>query len=92
MEYAELLRLNPNAARNLKPGDAIRLPDAPSQAPAPRESRPAAGGSTFHAVARGETVFSIAQRYGVTVEELRKWNGLKGNAIRRGQRLWVSPR
>jgi membrane-bound lytic murein transglycosylase D len=92
VEYAELLRLNPEAARGLKPGDAIRLPDSPSQASAPREPRPAAAGSTFHAVARGETVFSIAQRYGVTVEELRKWNGLKGNAIRRGQRLWVSPR
>lgn len=92
VDHSELLRLNPEAARGLKPGDAIRLPDPPSLATAPREGRPGAGAATVHAVARGETVFSIAQRYGVSVEELRKWNGLKGNAIRRGQSLWVSPR
>ncbi|MBK8725331.1 MAG: LysM peptidoglycan-binding domain-containing protein [Holophagaceae bacterium] len=93
--YAELARLNPEAVRTLRPGDPVRLPDAvqaagPAAAQAFTAPAPAVGG--FHTVNRGETVFSIAKRYGVSVEELRNWNGLKGNAIQRGQRLRVSPR
>lgn len=93
--YAELVRLNPDAVRGLKPGDPVRLSDGapppPSRTPEPEASRPAAAEVT-HTVRKGETVFAIAQRYGVTVEELRKWNGLKGTTVRPGQRLWVSPR
>jgi membrane-bound lytic murein transglycosylase D len=92
--YAELVRLNPEAARGLRPGDTVRLSDGtpppPAQTPAPRAA-PVREELT-HTVRRGETAFGIAQRYGVTVEELRKWNGLKGTAVRPGQRLWVSPR
>jgi len=40
-----------------------------------------------HRVKRGETLFSISQRYGVELAELRKWNKLKGNKIQVGQNL-----
>ncbi|MCS7081840.1 MAG: LysM peptidoglycan-binding domain-containing protein [Bacteroidetes bacterium] len=42
-----------------------------------------------HVVQRGETLYRIAQRYGVSVAELRRWNGLGDNSIRAGQRLRV---
>ena len=45
--------------------------------------------STTHRVRRGETLFSIAQRYDTTVALLKKWNGLRGNIIKVGQRLVV---
>ncbi len=95
--YAELVRLNPDAARGLKPGDPVRLsegtpPPAPQSARAQDAEAPAPAAEVTHTVRKGETVFAIAQRYGVTVEELRKWNGLKGATVRPGQRLWVSPR
>ncbi|MFN8009920.1 MAG: LysM peptidoglycan-binding domain-containing protein [Holophagaceae bacterium] len=98
--YGELVRLNPDAVRGLKPGDTVRLsegapppaPPAPAGGPDPGTRRPPAAVELTHTVRKGETVFGIAQRYGVTVEELRKWNGLKGAAVRPGQRLWVSPR
>jgi len=62
----------------------------PAREPAPRaaaripvpESRPA-----FHVVKRGETLFAIAERYGLEVKDLRKWNKLRKNAIQAGQRL-----
>jgi len=39
---------------------------------------------------RGETLKSIARHYGVRVEDLRRWNGLrKRDRIRRWRRLWV---
>ncbi|MBM3190608.1 MAG: LysM peptidoglycan-binding domain-containing protein, partial [Chloroflexi bacterium] len=40
-----------------------------------------------HVVKAGETLFSIAQRYGVTVAALRAANGLKGSTIYVGQTL-----
>lgn len=38
---------------------------------------------------RGDTLFSIAQRFGTTVEELKRLNGLTDNTIYVGQRLKV---
>ncbi|GAA5335650.1 MULTISPECIES: LysM peptidoglycan-binding domain-containing M23 family metallopeptidase [Thermus] len=43
-----------------------------------------------HTVAPGETLYGIARRYGVRVEDLARWNGLSDpNRIRAGQVLWV---
>jgi membrane-bound lytic murein transglycosylase D len=42
-----------------------------------------------HRVRRGDTLFSIAKRYDTTVDELREWNRLRGNAIQIGQRLTI---
>lgn len=45
---------------------------------------------TVHVVRRGETLFSIAQRYGVTVGEILRANGLRNaNFIYVGQRLVI---
>ncbi|MDR9441675.1 MAG: transglycosylase SLT domain-containing protein [Schleiferiaceae bacterium] len=50
------------------------------------------GNRTYHRVRRGEVLGTIAERYGVRVSSLRRWNGLRGNTIRVGQRLKVFPR
>lgn len=42
-----------------------------------------------HTVRRGDNVSSIARRYGVTVSALRKWNHIRRNNIRKGQRLVI---
>jgi murein DD-endopeptidase MepM/ murein hydrolase activator NlpD len=43
-----------------------------------------------HRVARGETAFSIARLYGVSVGNLADWNGLGGDlALREGQTLLI---
>lgn len=46
-----------------------------------------------HRVRSGEVLGGIATRHGVRVDDLRKWNNLRGNLIRPGQRLtvWVLP-
>jgi D-alanyl-D-alanine endopeptidase (penicillin-binding protein 7) len=48
-----------------------------------------AGQKATHTVRRGETLYSIARRYGTSVASLKKWNGLQGNSIRVGRRLTV---
>lgn len=42
-----------------------------------------------HVVARGETLWSISQRYGCNVKQLKHWNRLRGPKIREGQVLTV---
>lgn len=41
----------------------------------------------------GDVLGLIAQRYRVRIDDLRKWNNLRGNMIRTGQKLtiWVKP-
>ncbi|NJQ14232.1 peptidoglycan recognition protein family protein [Streptomyces bohaiensis] len=56
--------------------------------PPPKPTPPATGGGA-HTVARGETLWSIAQRYGVTVAQLRSANRLSGDVIHPGQRLTI---
>lgn len=43
-------------------------------------------------VQRGDSLFKIGQRYGVSPEYVRQTNGLKSTAIRPGQKLWVPDR
>jgi membrane-bound lytic murein transglycosylase D len=44
---------------------------------------------TYYKVRKGDTVTSIADDFGVTVSALRKWNRLRGNALRRGRTLKI---
>ena len=50
----------------------------------------AAGSSSYHTVAKGETLFRISRQYGVTVNDLKDWNNLSSNTISVGQKLMVS--
>jgi hypothetical protein len=60
-------------------------PSGAEPAPAPR-AEPA--GPAVHTVARGDTLFSLARRYGLTVEALRRLNGLgPTDGIEIGRRL-----
>lgn len=40
-----------------------------------------------HIVKSGESLYTIANRYGVTARDIRSWNGLKSNRVARGKRL-----
>ena len=42
-----------------------------------------------HVVKKGETLSSIARKYGCTVNEIKKWNGMKSNNIMVGQKLKI---
>ena len=42
-----------------------------------------------HTVAPGENMIAIANRYGVTAANLRRWNGLGSNSVAAGRRLTV---
>ena len=46
----------------------------------------------YHVVEPGQNLFRISIKYQTSVEELRHWNGIKGNTIRVGQKLIVGKR
>lgn len=41
-------------------------------------------------VRRGDTLYNISKRYGVTVEEIQRWNHLDGTTIKTGETLIIS--
>ena len=45
----------------------------------------------YYTVTRGDTLYSLSRRYGVTVDDLKNWNNLNSDLIRIGQELRVSP-
>lgn len=62
------------------------------EAPQTIKGQPATQGKAgYYVVHRGDSLYGIAQKYGLTVEELRRFNNLtKGHVIYPGQRLLVN--
>jgi membrane-bound lytic murein transglycosylase D len=44
---------------------------------------------TRHTVSRGETIGALATRYGVSAQDIRNWNNIRGNTIYVGQILEI---
>ena len=42
-----------------------------------------------HTVKKGETLSSIAKKYHCTVADIKKWNGMKSNTVKVGQKLKI---
>lgn len=61
-------------------------------AQAPAQKEPAQAKTQIHEVRPGDTLFGIASKYGITLDQLLRLNNLKKNAaIQPGQKLLVSP-
>ena len=78
-----------------------QLTEKPATQPAPAKKTTAAPSSQktslpkstpkYHEVAPGETLFQIATKYGVTVDELRRWNKIEqAQNLQPGQKLLIS--
>ncbi len=61
----------------------------PASAASPQTYAPPKPTYRFHKVRPGETLSSIAQRYGVSVQAIQQENGLRGTFIRAGQTLRI---
>ena len=93
---AELRRVNGIRSRSSRPPSLLVVPTdgaaVGSVASLPiMYAPPIPAGGQVHVVKRGETLWSISQRYGVTVAELRRLNHV-GGELRPGQRLTVYPK
>ena len=68
----------------------VSNPSGRSAPPKPTSTAPRDG--SVHVVRRGDTLWKIASTYGTSISKLKKWNGLKNNTIRPGDRLVVGPK
>lgn len=57
---------------------------------APREVPLQHSQKSSYTVKRGDNLGAIARKHGVTVQQLQKWNKLKGTSIKPGQRLRIN--
>lgn len=53
------------------------------------KSNSSSGNATYHKIRSGENLGSIARKYGVSVNQLKSWNGLRNNNISAGKRLKI---
>lgn len=56
--------------------------------PVPLDARPTSG--TYYVTRRGDTLVSIADRFGLSLTQLRSWNHLSGTRVAPGRRLRIS--
>jgi len=92
-----------NAKARVQPGQRLVVPRAPSAALLARrttstpaqvasietETRESDVAGTVYRVRKGDTLYAIARRHGVSVENLRAWNQIKGSALSIGDRLQI---
>lgn len=68
----------------------MKKPNIPGAGAGAAVTQPAASQPRQHVVVAGETAWSVARKYNVSVNDLAAWNGLSGNmALRTGQRLLI---
>lgn len=105
ISYAELRMANRQEGDQLKIGQIVRIPakakandprfqknymDTPAVKEADKKQKQEAPKQNkTHRVAAGETLFSIAKKYDVSVDQIKTWNNLKDNNIRKNQELIV---
>ena len=78
---AELVRINNLTSNTISVGQRLLIPFFETTTP------PA---DTFtHTVVSGDTLFSLANRFGTTVDEIKRINNLTSNALSLGQQLQI---
>lgn len=95
---SQIKRWNGLRSNNLRVGQRLtifpRKPYTPNQTVAKTNtSKPSAtvtlaNGSKVHTVQEGDSLWTISRKYpGVSIENLREWNGLSGNNLKPGTKL-----
>ncbi|MFA0962987.1 LysM peptidoglycan-binding domain-containing protein [Roseivirga sp. BDSF3-8] len=79
---SDVIRANPSAESGLQVGQLLRVPFVLSKPQDPTRAT--------HIVQPGETLFSISQKYNVSITDLRDWNNIIDNSIQVGGRLYVN--
>ena len=88
---------NPGTEKEVKINQVVRLPyrgslAAAGAATAPEQGEPVRKTNTArHTVLQGETLYAIARRYGVSPNDLKKWNNLPASGDLRICLLYTSP-
>lgn len=77
----KLLVSSPVKVLSAKPGQAVATV---SQKPSPKIK------PRYHMVQRGDTLWTISQRYGLTIDKIKHANNMKSNSLRTGMKLLIT--
>ena len=90
MLLSELKSLNNLTGNKIKIGEKILLSsDESSDVTTYTNPKPISSAKKTHMVKSGESLWSIAKLYNVTVAEIINWNSLKDDRIRTGYKLKI---
>ncbi|MHA3788620.1 amino acid ABC transporter substrate-binding protein [Flavobacterium hauense] len=87
----DIYRLNPDAKNGLKENTTLLIPNS-IKAPqvAPVKEKPTKVANTIHEVQPKETLFSLAKKYDVSVDDIKKANGATlDNGLQIGQKVII---
>jgi LysM repeat protein len=88
-----IVQYNPTAKTGLDVGRILKVPyTAPATTRKTTPAPASGGGGIIHVVTAGETIFSIAKAYSVSVDDIKQWNNLSDNAISPGRELTIKRR
>lgn len=73
-----LKKLNNNWSNKVRAGQTLRVPAAKTNA-----------SGWVYSVKRGDTIWKIAKKVGLTTNRVKQANGLVRNTLKPGQRLWI---
>jgi membrane-bound lytic murein transglycosylase D len=91
---SQIKRWNGLRSNNLRVGQRLTIfPRKPyvaetSSKSTSKSSNTVANGAKVHTVQSGDSLWTISKKYpGVTIENLREWNGISGNNLKPGTKL-----
>jgi LysM repeat protein len=90
LTLSDLLKANPNLQNNttVKVGQRIAIPVKGGMASGNSTTGKVA--AKVHTVTRGETIYALCKKYGVSLSEIKQWNKLTDLNVKVGQKLIVS--
>ena len=83
----ELKRANNLTSNTLSVGQVLVIPTSSSETPTTPDNN--SGYETTYVVKRGDSLWSIANNYNITVDELKSANGITNNMLTIGQELII---
>lgn len=87
-----IIALNPGSEKNIRVGDKLNIPQTKQSNPSDPLSGSAGSQYVFHTIAAKETLFSVARKYGTTVESVLKQNpGLSPANFSIGKVIRITP-
>jgi LysM repeat protein len=93
VKIEEIVAENPECAKGLKAGMIIRIPklneNLTNENNKLTSSQNITNNNTYHIVEKGQSLYSIAKQYDISVEQLKKWNNLAENTLTPGMQLIV---
>jgi LysM repeat protein/ABC-type branched-subunit amino acid transport system substrate-binding protein len=88
IQVNDLIRSNPEITKGISVGQVLKIPVNPASAEG-NSRQPDVSEYSVHPVVSGETLYSLEQRYGVSHEEMMKFNPALQNGLKTGMKLKI---